>query len=95
MRSNVTIFVARGSLGGARNPARISALKLGSQCGHWDVWGGQSGVGRGAETIDLFGSIYGKKYRVGTGSHGMALGQGLLNSLVLPPLKRRTPGTGG
>lgn len=95
MRSNVTMFVGRGSLGGARNPGRISALTWRTQCGHWDGWGGQSGVGRGAETKDLFGSIYGEKYRVGMVSHGMALGYGLLNRLVLPPFKRRTPGTGG
>lgn len=74
MRSNIK-FAARGSLGGARNPGRISALTWGSRCEHWDGWGGQVALG-GAEIRDLFGSIYGEKYVMGMVSHGMALGQG-------------------
>lgn len=78
-----------------RFPGRISASVLGSQWGHWGGWGGHSGIGRGAETRDLLGSIYKKIYKkrvVGMVSHGMALGQGLLNRLCFLHLRGRLLG---
>lgn len=72
---------------------KISALAWGSQCGHWDGWGGHSALGEVLRPEICWGA-YTEKRVLEMVSHGMALGQGLLNRLVLPPLKRKIPGAG-
>lgn len=73
-----------------RFPRRISALVWGSRYRHWDGWGGRSVLGEVLRPEICWGA-YMEKKMVRMVSHGMALGLGLLNRLVLPPLKRKIP----
>lgn len=80
MRSNVTMSAARGSLGG------------------FLLWHGDHSVGTVAlgEVVrpEICWGASVEKRVMGMVSHGIALGQGLLNRLVLLPLEGKTPGAG-